>query len=66
MPKFRNGNRVVDAWQEASGDWLIIDMKEVRAWPESDVQFRGRWEPADTEARRMWSPDREPVGLSKN
>lgn len=54
MPKFRNGNRLVDAFQEASGDWLVIDMKKRDAWPEPDRVFRGQWEPVDQEATEMW------------
>ena len=49
MPKFRNGNRRIDAFREASGDWLVIDMKKRDAWPEEDRVFRGQWEPADPE-----------------
>ena len=54
MPRFRNGNRLVDAFQEASGDWLVIDLKVRSAWPEADRVFRGKWEPADQEATELW------------
>ena len=54
MPRFRNGNRLVDAFQEASGDWLVIDMEQRDAWPEEDRGFRGEWEPVDQKATEMW------------
>ena len=52
MARFRNGMRVVEAEQQASGDWLVWDGRQERLL--GDDQFRARWEPADEEARRMW------------
>jgi|APSaa5957512622_1039677.scaffolds.fasta_scaffold24093_1 hypothetical protein len=66
MPKFRNGSRTIDAWQEASGDWLVMDMKAVEIWPEEDRIFRERWEPADQEAVRMWAGEEERIVVPQN
>lgn len=52
MAAFRNGMRVVDAYQTMSGDWVIYG--EGREYLQEDGAFRGQWEPADAEARRMW------------
>lgn len=52
MARFRNGNRLVEAAQQPSGDWLVWNGR--REQLVEDRQFRARWEPADEDARRLW------------
>lgn len=52
MAAFRNGMRVVDAYQTMSGDWVVYEGK--REYLQEDGAFRTSWEPWDEEARRMW------------
>jgi hypothetical protein len=44
--------RVIEAEQQPSGDWLVVEGR--LTYVLEDEVFRGRWEPVAEAARRMW------------
>jgi hypothetical protein len=61
MSTFRNGMRVVEAQQQPSGDWLVVEGR--RTYVLEDEVFRRRWEPVDEGARRMWRNGTNPMAV---
>tara|TARA_Y100000310_G_C20082557_1_gene534522 strand:- start:127 stop:327 length:201 start_codon:yes stop_codon:yes gene_type:complete len=52
--QFRNGNRIVLARQQPSGDWIITDPGG-QHYLEVDTEFRAHWEPVNRQAVQLWT-----------